>query len=76
MNIRNKIFAKNLRRERKIKGFTQEQIAAKLNIGQKRYASWEEGRGAPDFLYLSKLCELFQIDDLYLFISKDLVESG
>lgn len=69
------IFTENLKRKRKEKGFTQEAISTQLNISQKRYASWEEGRGNPNFHYLSKLCEVLEIDDLYLFISKELVEN-
>lgn len=75
MNIQNKIYSKNLKRKREEKGFTQKSIAEELNITQKRFASWEEGRGAPNFIYQSKLCEILEIDDLYLFISKELVES-
>lgn len=73
--MKNKTFAENLKRERKTKGFTQESISAELSISQKRYAAWEEGRGAPNFYYLAKLSELLEIDDLYLFISKELVEN-
>ena len=73
--IQNKIFADNLKRERKAKGFTQETMALELCISQKRYAKWEEGRSAPGIEHLSKLCEVLQIDDLYLFISKELVEN-
>ena len=75
MNIQNKTFADNLRRERKAKGFTQETMATELGISRKRYASWEECRGTPNIYYLSRLCEVLQVDDLYLFISKELVES-
>lgn len=73
--IQDKTFADNLKRRRKEKGFTQETIAAELGISRKRYSSWEEGRGTPNIYYLSKLCEVLEVDDLYLFISKELVEN-
>ena len=75
MNIRNKTFANNLRRERINKGFTQKTMGLELEISRKRYASWEECRGTPNIYYLSRLCEVLEVDDLYLFISKELVES-
>lgn len=73
--MKDKTFAENLKRERKNKGFTQETIASELKITRARYSSWEEGRGTPNIYYLSKLSEVLEVDDLYLFISKELVES-
>jgi len=75
MNIENKTFAGNLKRERKATRLTQKEMAAALCISEKRYAKWEEGRGTPNFYYLTKICEVLQIDDLYLFLSKVAVES-
>lgn len=68
--MKDKTFAENLKRERKSKGFTQESIAAELRISQKRYAKWEEGVW-PHREFLVKLCEILEVDDLYLFLSKD-----
>ena len=70
-----KTFSENLRKERRKKGFTQQEISDRLNISRKRYAKWEEGRATPSIEYLPSLCEVLRIDDLYLFLSKDLVKS-
>ena len=73
MNIQDKTFNNNLKRERKNKGFTQESIAETIGVSRKRYAKWEEDTWPPR-QYIIKICEVLQIDDLYLFLSKDLVE--
>ena len=70
----NRIFSENLKVARKEKNFTQDSMAEKLEVPQKRYAAWEEGRGAPNLFYLSKICEVLEVDDLYLFISQELAK--
>ena len=69
----NLIFALNLKSERKNKGFTQSSFSEEIGVSQKRYAAWEEGRGEPNLFYLSKICEVLQVDDLYLFISQEII---
>lgn len=70
MNQLTRVFSNNLRNARKTKSLTQNQIAKKIGIKLNRYAAWEEGRSAPNITHLAKLCEVLNIDDLYLFISK------
>lgn len=72
--MKDQTFSENLKSARKTKGHTQESIAEKLGISAKRYAKWEEGRSEPSYNHLTKLCELLEVDDLYLFISKELAQ--
>lgn len=71
-------FSSNLIAYRNANGWTQETAAAKISLAAKRdisagrYQGWELGRGEPDYEILIVICEVFEIDDLYLFIKKDL----
>lgn len=65
-------FSNNLRTQRKIKGFTQETTSQLIGVKSKTYAAWEEGRSKPGLTYLLKICEVLEIDDLYLFIAKEI----
>ncbi|MBO5223232.1 MAG: helix-turn-helix transcriptional regulator [Clostridia bacterium] len=61
-----KIFCKNLRETRKVCGFTQKEVATKLNVVESCYANWEQGRTEPNIEMLRKLGVIFNvtIDDL------------
>ena len=61
-----KKFCSNLRETRKSSGFTQKQVATKLNVVESCYANWEQGRTEPNIEMLRKLSEIFKIniDDL------------
>lgn len=67
-------FPGNLKFKRKEKKLTQKSISERLRVNRKRYASWEEGRSDPPLFFLIKLTEVLEIDDLYLFLSKDLAK--
>lgn len=41
------------------KGFTQEELAKKMNVSQKTISSWETGRTSPKFEESRRLCELY-----------------
>ena len=43
--------------ERKKKGWTQKQLAEKLNISDKTVSKWECGNGFPEVSLLLPLCE-------------------
>ena len=71
-----KVFSERLKELRLKKGYTQEQIANILEIGQSAYAKWENDRTEPSFENLSMLACIFDvsIDFLlseYLEISKE-----
>ena len=51
-------FISSLRNE---SGLTQEQLAEKLNVGNKTVSKWECGNSTPDFETIVKLSELFNV---------------
>ena len=63
----NKIFSENLRKFRLAKGFTQEQVALKLNVNPQTVSRWECGSTLPDVLTLPVLARLYEVttDDFY-----------
>ena len=60
------MFSDNLKRIRKEKGFSQEQLAVKLNIVRQTVSKWEKGLSVPDADLLMKLAEVLDVtvDDL------------
>ena len=64
------IFQTNLIAARKKTGLTQKQAALILREKIKTYQAWEEGRSEPGLKKLTIICDLFKIDDLYLFVSE------
>lgn len=44
------------------KGYTQKEIADKLNISAKAVSKWETGRGFPDISLICELSEIFGVD--------------
>ena len=57
-----------LKQLRKSKGLTQEEVADKLCISQSAYARLESGKCKTWGVYLSKLCEIFNVNPV-VFIS-------
>ena len=57
----------NIRYLRKMAGYSQQQLAKKLDIKQASVSNWESGKTMPDTKYLSKLMEIFNVpmDDLF-----------
>ena len=51
-----------LYRLRKEKGFTQKQVADRMNISDKTISKWECGLGCPDVNLLGELSGLFEVD--------------
>ena len=45
--------------QRKLKGYTQSQVAEKLGISNRTLSAWEQGRSYPDVLTLPALAELY-----------------
>ena len=64
---------KNFRYLRKLKGWTQEEFANKLNIKRSLVGAYEEERAEPKLEAMEQICKMFKItlDD---FILKDLTE--
>lgn len=61
------IFTERLKELRKEKGYTQEQMANILEIGQSTYAKWENDRTEPSFENLIKLADLLEVSLDWLF---------
>ena len=60
------LVAKNLMLYRKANGYTQIQLAEKLNYSDKSVSKWERGESLPDLFILTQLTQLYgiKIDDL------------
>ena len=56
------VFAENLRRFRTEKGYTQGELADKLNINRTTLTKYETGVTEPDFERLKLICELLDVD--------------
>lgn len=55
------MFQENLKTLRKNKGFTQEELAARLNIVRQTVSKWEKGQSVSDAEMLVKLAEIFDV---------------
>ncbi|MDO4567489.1 MAG: helix-turn-helix domain-containing protein [Clostridia bacterium] len=51
----------NLKTLRKAKGFTQEDLAARLNVARQTVSKWEKGSSVPDSEMLISIAELFEV---------------
>ena len=60
------MFQDNLLQMRKMKGFTQEEIAEKVGVTRQAVAKWEAGDTVPDLDKCKMLAEVFEVslDDL------------
>ena len=57
----NKLIAKNLTYYRKAAGWTQAELAEKINYSDKSVSKWESGNGVPDVYTLLQLAELYGV---------------
>ena len=55
------MFQDNLKALRKKKGFTQEELAARLNVVRQTVSKWEKGLSFPDSELLIKLAEILEV---------------
>ncbi len=60
-SIVNEKIAKNLAHFRKAAGFTQAELAEKINYSDKSVSKWESGNGVPDIYTLIQLAELYGV---------------
>ncbi|MBE5944770.1 MAG: helix-turn-helix transcriptional regulator [Lachnospiraceae bacterium] len=56
------MFNENLRELRKSKGFTQEELATKVNVVRQTVSKWEKGLSVPDADSLQKIAEVLEVD--------------
>lgn len=55
------MFSENLKTLRKQKGFTQEELAARLNVVRQTVSKWEKGLSVPDADLLTRLSEILEL---------------
>ena len=55
------MFSENLKTLRKQKGFTQEELAARLNVVRQTVSKWEKGLSVPDAELLTRLAEVLEV---------------
>lgn len=51
----------NIKKHRKKKGISQEEMAVKLNVVRQTVSKWEKGLSVPDFAMLIKISELLEV---------------
>lgn len=56
------MFAENLKKIRKDKGYTQEILAEKLNVVRQTVSKWEKGLSLPNVDMLSKIANVLETD--------------
>ncbi len=59
-------FGDKLIEQRKMRGFSQEQLADKLGVSRQAISRWEAGSALPDVNNLKKISEIFEISIDYL----------
>lgn len=65
-----KEIADKIAEQRKLKGWTQKELADKLSVSDKTVSKWECARSVPDIFYLKSLSQLFEKDIDY-FVGDD-----
>ena len=56
------MFNENLKNVRKSKGFTQAELAVKVNVVRQTVSKWEKGLSVPDADTLQKIAEVLEVD--------------
>ena len=60
-------FKKKLKYLRKQKGFTQEDLAEKLNVSRQSVTKWESGKSLPNLVNIKEILNIFSVSiDLLL----------
>ncbi|MCL2078362.1 MAG: helix-turn-helix domain-containing protein [Oscillospiraceae bacterium] len=68
------MLAENLKILRKLKGFSQEELAVRLNVVRQTVSKWEKGLSVPDAELIIRLSEVFEMPVSVILDSK--TESG
>ena len=54
------MFSENLKAMRKAKGYTQEELAIKLNVTRQTISKWEQGLSVPDVDFLFEIADVLE----------------
>jgi transcriptional regulator with XRE-family HTH domain len=65
-----KLFTNNLKKWRKIKGFSQEKLAEKCSTSHSYIRQLESGKGHPSFTFIGKIANALQIEPYLLFYNE------
>lgn len=65
MSIQEKV-ARNIRRYRKAKGFTQKHMAKLMEVTPAAVCRWESGKGSMPLTTLDKISNILEVDVRYL----------
>ena len=60
-------FGEKLSAARKAKGFSQEELAAKIDVSRQAVSKWENGTAQPETANILKLCEVLEVSPNELF---------
>jgi len=63
----NKIFILNIKKWRKVKGFSQKDLAEKCGSAHSYIRQLESGKGNPSFAFIGKIADALQIEPYRLF---------
>lgn len=55
------MFCENLKSIRKAKGFTQDELAIRLNVVRQTISKWEKGLSVPDAEMLIRIAQIFEV---------------
>jgi len=55
------VVSDSIKKLRKEKGMTQDELAEKLNVTRQAVSNWEQGKAQPDIETLTKLAEIFDV---------------
>ena len=55
------MFCENLKSARKAKGFTQDELASRLNVVRQTISKWEKGLSVPDADMLIRIAEMLEM---------------
>ena len=64
--INMRIFSQRIKELRKENGYTQRELATKLELTNSTVCDWETGRSEPDLETLKKIAQLFSVSTDYL----------
>ena len=63
------IFAKNIKRARNKRKWSQQEAADKIGIKRSTLGAYEEGRATPQFENLIVICDVYAVTDVYQFLT-------
>lgn len=63
--------AERLQDLRKSAGYSQEEVAERLDVSRQAVSKWESGQGNPEIENIIKLAELFRVSTDYILLGRE-----